>query len=86
MRTRSWCLGRTNLSPAVCFGMTNPRHTGDDTRMDDLHRRWIETPCRLVVIDEIPDPEPPAHPQPTEPPPTAGARPADEGTGATPAG
>ena len=48
-----------------------------NTRMDDLHHRWLETPCRPVVIDEIPDPEPPPHPQPTDPPPTAGATSAD---------
>jgi hypothetical protein len=51
-------------------------HLAMNTRMDDLHHRWLETPCHHVVIDEIPDPEPPPHPQPTDPPPTAGARPA----------
>ena len=27
--------------------------------MDDLHRRWLETPCQPVLIDEIPDPSRP---------------------------
>jgi hypothetical protein len=46
-------------------------------RLDDLHHRWLETPCRPVIIDEIPDPEPPPHPQPTDPPPTAETTPPD---------
>ena len=50
-----------------------------NTRMDDLHHRWLDTPCQPLVIDEVPNPEPPPHPQPTDPPPTAGATPADTG-------
>jgi hypothetical protein len=43
-----------------------------DIRMDDLHRRWLDTPCEPVAIDEVPNPEPTPHPEPNDPPPTAG--------------
>jgi hypothetical protein len=42
-----------------------------DIRIRELHYRWLETPSEPVVIDEIPNPEPPPHPDPTDPPPTA---------------
>jgi hypothetical protein len=42
-----------------------------DTRIRELHYRWLETPSEPVVIDEVPNPEPPPHPDPTDPPPTA---------------
>jgi hypothetical protein len=54
-----------------------------DIRVRDLHYRWIDTPCELVVIDEVPNPEPPPHPDPGDPPPTA-REPADEDVSAAP--
>jgi hypothetical protein len=42
-----------------------------DIRIRELHYRWLETPSEFIVIDEVPNPEPPPHPDPTDPPPTA---------------
>jgi hypothetical protein len=42
-----------------------------DIRTRELHYRWLDTPSEPVVIDEIPNPEPPPHPTPNDPPPTA---------------
>jgi hypothetical protein len=37
----------------------------------ELHARQLETPSEPIAIGEIPNPEPPPHPDPTDPPPTA---------------
>jgi hypothetical protein len=55
-----------------------------DIRLRELHYRWIDTPSESFILDEVPNPEPPPHPQPTDPPPTAaliedGGEPGDEG-------
>ena len=42
-----------------------------DIRIRELHYRWLDTPSESVVIEEVPNPEPPPHPDPTDPPPTA---------------
>jgi hypothetical protein len=45
-----------------------------DILVRELHYRWIETPSEPVIFDEMPNPEPPPHPQPSDPPPTAALR------------
>jgi hypothetical protein len=50
-----------------------------DIRMDDLHRRWLDTPCEPFALDEVPNPEPTPHPEPNDPPPTAGVAAAEPG-------
>jgi hypothetical protein len=42
-----------------------------DIRTRELHYRWLDTPSERVLIDEVPNPEPPPHPDPNDPPPTA---------------
>lgn len=49
-----------------------------DIRTRDLHYRWIDTPSEPVFADEVPNPEPPPHPTPNDPPPTA-SEPAEDG-------
>jgi hypothetical protein len=42
-----------------------------DIRTRQLLPRWLDNPSEPVVVDEMPNPEPPPHPTPNDPPPTA---------------
>jgi hypothetical protein len=42
-----------------------------EIRTREMHYRWIDTPSEPVFADEVPNPEPPPHPDPNDPPPTA---------------
>jgi hypothetical protein len=55
-----------------------------EIRMRELHYRWIDTPSEPFTVDEVPNPEPPPHPQPTDPPPTAQVAPGSAPPGSDP--
>ena len=75
-----------SAEPERAGGFRTGRATEDpgmDIRVRDLHYRRVDTPCELVLVDEVPNPEPPPHPDPADPPPTA-REPADEDVSAVP--